>query len=89
MAPSQLPNLFRSVRAPALLLLPGMRSRPTQIVPCCAANSAIEINEFNLSPLCAGNGKACTDLVAPFQLAPGDPGESSKNCFSLALIRPL
>lgn len=35
---------------PVLLLLPGIRSRPTQIMPCCAANSAIDTSEFSLSP---------------------------------------
>lgn len=50
-APTQLPNRFKSVRAPPLQLFPGRSLTPTQINPICMAkmeswNSVVSLSPF-------------------------------------------
>ncbi|ETC89993.1 hypothetical protein XHC_0484 [Xanthomonas hortorum pv. carotae str. M081] len=88
--PSQLPRRLRSSTPPLLLLFPGIRSRPTQTIPCWAANNAIDIRELSLSPCCAPElVKPAATLSRHFMRVHAALVESSKNFFNLALIIPL
>jgi hypothetical protein len=89
-APSQLPKRLRSFALLVLLLWPGFKSRPTQIIACWAANKAIETSVLSLSPLCAPElVKPAEILLRHFRSFHANLVESSKNCLSFALMRPL
>src|ERR1700738_1707488 len=89
MLPTQLPSLLRLELLPVLvLLLPG-RSRPTQIMPCCMANTMSCISVLILSPC------GLPELVKPAAILSFHPSrahtaeDASMNCLNCAEALPM